>query len=52
MTRVIAWSVVGLVVLAATGPILVCVLNALVWPVVVIGLVVGFVRVAWFLTRR
>jgi hypothetical protein len=55
MSRLMAWVVgamVGLAVLGAVGPSLVALAHAAVLLVVVIGVVLIFVRLAWHLTGR
>ncbi len=51
MTERLLVLVVGLVVLVAAGPTLVCLVQAALPLVVALGVVVALLRVVWFLTR-
>ncbi len=51
MNRSLAMVTVGLVVLVAAGPIIVCLARALVPLVLVIGVVAAVLRAVWFYTR-
>ena len=52
MTRFLVLAIVGLAVLAAAGPMLVMIARAAVPLVVVTGVVVLVLRVAWYFTHR